>query len=207
MPESEKVFLEIENVYRLKGDFFGEEWNEIRRRQIGFLLERPLMFKVLTEKVWGPAKLNNLWIDEWWESEQAERSSDKRHEVEELADMTLLFLTLDSFNPNLSLPSHLELLRLGWDGTVKSYCDAIGINRDDLKTTAEQKITINELRNPREAFMLVPDEDMQASKKRMDHNWRMLKGKRDKMGRQPKGRDWWKKSLYVDKGGWIREKV
>ena len=185
----------------MKGDLFGSEWDEARRSQIGFLLERPLMFKVLTEKVWGPAKIDGHSIDEWWEAEQEERSSNKEQEIEELADMALLFLTLDSFNPNLLLPSQRELSRLGWDGTVKSYCETIGLDGNDLIPITERKIRVNELRNPPEAFRLVAAEDMQSSKKRMDHNWLMLKKKRGKTMKQ----NWWKKMLYIDEGGWVME--
>ena len=205
MAEFDKVFLEIDKVYRLDGDLFGKEWDKIRKQQIGFLLERPLMFKVLTEKVWGPARLDALTIDEWWEAEQGLRDSDRNQEIEELADMALLFLTLDSFDPSLLLPTQTTLSKMGWDDTVAGYCEDMGLDRNDLIPIAEKKIKTNRARNPKEAFMLVAEEDMQTSIKRMDNNWLMLKEKRDKTEKQLKRKDWWKKLLYVDNGGWIRE--
>lgn len=207
MVTQESIFLEIDRALKLEGGIFGNQWKEVRKKQIIFLLERPLMFKVLTEKVWGPARLDSSVVDEWWEAEREERSSNKAKEVYELADMTLLFLTSDSLNPNLMLQSQIKLLKtMAKDSTVKSYCEAIGITEYDLIPICEKKIKINELRNPQEAFLLVANEDMQTSIKRMDHNWNMLKEKRNILGKQIKESVWWKKTLYVDEGGWVRER-
>lgn len=163
------------------------------------------MLEVLTERVWGPAVLNNLWIDEWWEAEQEFRKTEKDQGVEELADMTILLLTLDSFNPNLLSPSQIYLLKLGWDDTVKSYCDEIGLGRESLIPIVEKKIIINRERNPAEAFTLVAGEDMHTSKIKMEQNWQILKKKRDKISKWMGKKDWWKKCLYVDERGWMKE--
>lgn len=205
--EFQKIYLEIDAVSRLEGDLFGKEWSQVRRQQMDFLLERPLMFKVLTEKFWGAALLNNLFTAEWWEAEQEMRTSDRRQEIEELSDMALLYLTLDSLNPNLLFKSQIELLKLGWDGTVASYCKDLGLDRRDLLPVAEKKIKINKERNPREAFILVAGEDMRTSKERMEQNWGKLKKKRDKIKKLFNRKDWWKKWLYVDGNGYVREIV
>jgi len=205
--EFDKVFLDIDNSYRLECDLFGKEWDKVRRQQLIFLLERPLLFKVQTEKVWGPARLDGHSVNEWWEAEEQLRNSDRSHQIEELSDMALLFLTLDSLNPNLSLPSQKVLLKIGWDNTVESYCNDLGLSKNDLIPTVEKKIIINKIRNPKEAFTLVTDEDIQISINRMEQNWLALKKKRDKPVRLFARRsDWWKKWLYVDEGGWLREK-
>jgi len=202
-----KVFLEIDAVYRLDGELFGKEWDQIRRQQTRFILERPLMFKTLTEKFWGPQMLINLFVNEWWEAEQGLRSSDRNQEIEELADMALLYLTLDSLNPDLLLEPQKKLLKMGWDGTVASYCKDLGLDRKDLIPIAEKKIKTNEIRNPKAAFKFVAREDMQTSKKRMEYNWSALKKKRDKPTRLiVKRGNWWKQWLYVDEGGWARER-
>lgn len=206
MAEIDKLFLKIDGVYRLEGDVFGKEWNGVMAEQIGFLLERPLMFRVLTEKVWGPAKIDVLGLDEWKEAEDGARSEDEEQEIEELADMTLLLLTSDSLNPKLLLPSQRKLLEIGWNDTVRKYCDEIGLDRKDLIPAAMRKIKINKLRNPPEAFVLVPGEDLHSSEKRMEHNWKMLKKKRNEMPKKLDRKDWWKKSLYVDDEGRVQEK-
>lgn len=208
--EFDKVFLDVDNSFRLRSDLFGEEWDEVRRQQLIFLLERPLLLKVQTEKVWGPARLDNSSINEWWETEVELRGSNRSKEIEELADMALLFLTFDSLNPTLSLPTQKVLIKMGWEDTVESYCKEIELSRHDLIPFVENKIKINKLRNPKEAFVLVSDEDIQTSIKRMEHNWIALKKKRDKPSNLFisifNRKDWWKKWLYVDEGGWVREK-
>src|SRR5688572_25986026 len=112
--EFEKVFMEVDSVFKLDSNLFGKEWDKVREAQIKFILERPLMFKVLTEKFWGPQKLINLWTDEWWEAEKELRASNKVRQTEELADVSLLLLTLDSFNPKLSLPTQVSLIGMVW---------------------------------------------------------------------------------------------
>ena len=208
--EFDKVFLDIDYAYKLEGNLFGKEWDEVRFQQFIFLINRPLLFKVQTQKVWGPARLDGHSVGEWWEVEEQSRKSDRPKQIEELSDMALLSLTLDSLNPDLSLPSQKELLRIAWMGTVESYCQDLGLNKDELVSTVAKKIEINEIRNPMEAFQLVATEDIQVSIKRMEHNWVSLKKKRN----EPAGfldlfnkRNWWKKWFYIDEIGYVREKI
>lgn len=203
-----KVFLGIDFTLR-KDDsgLFGKELEKIRREQIIFLLERPLIFKVITEKRIGPTRLNALFINEFVEAELEFRKLDRKKEVEELVDMTLLSLTHDSLNPSLSLPSQIVVLQNNWD-TVAGYCEDLGINTSNLVLPATNKIETNKLRNPKEAFMLIDNEPMQMSVERMKNNWDRLKEKRERhAGWFTKKEDWWKKWLYVDKNGWVRERV
>lgn len=204
-----KFFLDVDHAYRLGGNLFGKEWDEVRFQQFVFLIKRPLLFKVQTQKVWGPARLDGYSVGEWWEAEEQSRKSDRPKQIEELSDMALLSLTLDSLDPNLLLNSQKELLKIAWMGTIESYCNDLGLNKDDLAPTVAKKILVNEIRNPEEAFQLISNEDMQTSIKRMEHNWSSLKKKRDEpvsLKYLFNSRDWWKKWLYVDSGGWVREK-
>jgi NTP pyrophosphatase (non-canonical NTP hydrolase) len=202
--EYQKQFLRIEGIFREKGDLFGKEWAEVRRQQIGFLLERPLMLKVLTQPVWGPAWIQSLWTGEWGEAEEAFRKLGIDQKKEELADMEILLLTLDILNPDLLLPSQINLLR-NVNDVVGNYCKQIGLNRESLIPIAIDKIEINKKRNPPEAYGLVAHEDMETSKKRMEGNWQVLKKIRDKMPKGKGNQNWWKKWLPVNKGGWVTQ--
>jgi hypothetical protein len=203
--ELDKVLLPIDGVFRQEGKLFGEEWEEVRRQQMIFLLERPLMFKVLTERVLGPERMKTFWIGEWEEVEATLKKSNSSQMIEELADMAILLLTQDSFNPDLSLPSQIKVLRMVGNETLREYCAEINQRREFLIPEVMKKIEINRKRNPVEAFRLVANEDMQTSNERMARNWQILKEKRGKMPKGKRKRDWWKQWLYVDEGGWIKE--
>ena len=204
-----KVFLDVDYALSSPSEcLFGKEWDEVRRQQTVFLLERPLMFKVLAEKRSGPARLNSLFQKEFWEAEQEWRRQNKKPQIEELADMAIILLTFDCFNPGLSLPSQITVMKDGLD-TIAGYCKELEIDIKDLISPAKKKVEINKTRNPKEAFMLMQDEPMQMSTERMEHNWSTLKKRRNKhLGWfDDKGKDWWKKWLRVDKNGWVCEKV
>ena len=203
--EFDKVFLQVEGVLEPNGRVFGPEWNSVRKQQIGFMLERPLMFKILTKKVWGPAMMHNSWVDEWKETERAIHESTKHQGAEELADMTILLLTLDSLNQKLLLPSHIKLLDICSSGITGSLHKRLGLKVESLIPVVNKKIILNEIRNPSEAFVLVPNEDMENSKQRLDHNWNMLKEMRDKIPKQKSNLNWWKKWLFLDEIGWVRK--
>lgn len=203
--EQGKVFLPVEGLYRTETDFFGVVWKPVVDKQLGFILERPLLFEVITKRHEGPSWLVGLAIKEWWEAEAELRAHRKPTEIEELVDMSLLLLTADILNPSLLFDSTRRLVDLGWNDTIKSYCDEIGMDRNKLIPTALKKIEINRLRNPAEVYMIDPD-DSGRSLERLNHNWQRLKENRHKMKR---GNDpgWWKKTLRVDKNGWIRDRV
>lgn len=212
--EFEKVFLEIDRslgtdryLISLDNHLFGKEWDNVRIRQLVFLLERPLLFKVISEKRFGPIYLNALFINEFWEAEQESRKLNVKKEIDELVDMSLVLLTHDSLNPILSTQKQLIVLEDNWD-TVAGYCKDLRIDKNNLVLPALNKIEINCLRNPKEAFMLVDHESMKMSVNRMMNNWLRLKEKREKhVGWFTKKEDWWKKYYYVDDYGWLRDRI
>jgi hypothetical protein len=205
MSEFEKIYLNVDEIFSAQGKLFGEEWNEAIGRQKGFLLSRPLILKVQAEKIWGPARLDVSVINEFREVQSEVNNSNKVLEIEELADMTLLLITLDNLNPDLVLPVHQELAKIEWEDIVGKYCEDIDTDKNSLIPVVIEKIKLNKLRNPSEAFKLVANEDLETSKKRMEHNWNTLKKNRKLIEEQPWNKDWWKKALYVDEGGWIKE--
>jgi len=202
--EFNKIFLPVEGVFQPDGRVFGPEWADARRQQIDFLLERPLVIKVVTEKVWGPAKINNSWIEEWKETERAIRESTKLQGAEEVADMTIFLLTQDSLNQKLLSQPQIKLLDICFSTVTDNLLRRLGLNMESLMSVVNKKITLNKIRNPSEAFVLVPNEDMENSKQRLDHNWSMLKQMRDKIPK--KGTlNWWSKWLFVDESGWVKK--
>jgi hypothetical protein len=186
--------LPLDSVFRTEGGVLGREWEEVRKEQIGFLLERPLLLKVQTEKQNGPDRLFCLWTDEWKEVE-------KGGGVEELADMAILLMTMDSINPNLLRASQISLLGTMQTDIMKGLAIKGEVAEEMLIGAVNKKIDVNRRRNPPEAFLLVANEDMETAKKRMGNNWQMLKKFREKMTSKA---DWWKPFLYVDEGGWVR---
>lgn len=207
MNEYGEGFLDIENILKsTHGELFDDKWSEVRHQQFRFLIERPLLFKVISERYWGPARLNSLWTNEWWEIEEQSRKSNKSAMIEELADMALLLLTMDSLKTDLLLEPQVNLLTLGWTDTVKRYCEEIGICQNDLIPVASQKIQINSRRNPIEAYGLVPGEDMHTAHLRLNNNWKELKAIRDKMPKRFYKSGWWKKWLFVDINGNLQKR-
>ncbi len=205
-----KIFLDVDNLYKPTNYLFGKEWNKVKKQQMEFLLQRPLIFKVLTENHSGPATLFGSLINELSEAETAIGGLNKRQSIEELADMTLLCLTMDSLNPNLYIPSQMVLFKNELDTTIAFYCKEMGLNINDLIPIVKKKIKTNELRNPIEAFALIPDESWLASIRRMQQNWNTLKKNRDN---SPPNllkfllnkKDWWKSWLWVDDSGQVKE--
>jgi hypothetical protein len=193
---------ELKGIFREQGHIFGPEWDEVRRQQIEFLAERPLIFKVRTQEIWGPADLQNLWTEEWKELVGVVNHPEKGDLKEELADMVILLLTLDSIKPDLMVEPQRGLIEICL-GIVKKYADDLGLGGiETLIPVAGRKIEINKLRNPPEAFGLVQGEEMSEAEKRLENNWRVLKSVRDRVTESP---DWWKQWVGVDEGGWMKE--
>jgi len=203
--EFDKILLELDGVFNSGDKMFGPEWEGVRKQQIGFLLERPLMLKVLSEKVWGPSRIHVYWTEEWKETERAISELTKSQGAEELADMTILSLTLDSLNQQLILPPQIRLLESASGQIANGLHKRLGLDMTSLIPVAEKKIKLNEIRNPPEAFVLVSHEGMEQSKQRLDHNWSVLKQARNSMPKLLNNPGWWKKQLFVDESGWMRE--